>query len=147
MTQVVRFEMKHLNEIELREHDKTTVANIPHFRKWCEIYEKNRGAYTLLSPDGIICIAGVAPVWPGVGAAWSVTSDLVNKYPKAYFKATKQVLDAISADWKLHRVQVSVNVENKKAVNWVQHLGFQFEGLMRAYGVDKQDHYLYARVN
>jgi hypothetical protein len=139
--------MEHLEKIELREPDRSDVESIPHFKKACEMYEKLGGAYTLLSEDGVVCIAGVTPIWPGVGSAWSITSDLVKKYPKSYYKATLQFLGAISGDWKLHRIQTTTHCDNEIAANWLEHLGFVCEGVMKAYGVDKKDHYLYARVN
>lgn len=147
MTTIVKFELKHLDAIKMREPDRSEVAGIPHFRKVCELYEKNGGAYTLLSPEGVVCIAGVAPVIPGVGTAWSVTSDLVRKYPKTYYKSTKQFMAAIASDWRLHRLQATTLVKNRTAIRWLEHLGFKREGRMRKYGADGADHYLYARVN
>jgi hypothetical protein len=139
--------MKHFDEIILREPDKSGIEQIPHFRHICEVYEKNGGAYTLLSPDGVVAISGVFPLWPGVGSAWSLTSDLVKKYPKSYYKATKQFLEAIISDWNLHRVQASTLAENGIACNWLRHLGFEVEGTMKKYGPDRADHIMFARVN
>jgi hypothetical protein len=147
MTQVVPFEAWHFDKIEIRDPDRSEVMAIPNFKKICEHYEKAGGAYTLLSSEGVVAISGVVSVMPGVGAAWAVTSELVNKYPKAYYKGTRDFLRAIISDWRLHRVQTTVIATNKVAVNWIQHLGFQREGLMRKYGADGSDHYLYARVN
>lgn len=144
MTHLVKFEMKHLDEIVARNAD---VTHKPYLRKLCEVYAENRGAYTLLSDDGIICIAGIVPVRPGVGEAWSVTSDLIRKYAKSYYKMTKRMIGAIESDWKLHRIQLAVEADNEVAANWARHLGFQFEGLMRCAGENKKDLCLYARVN
>jgi ribosomal protein S18 acetylase RimI-like enzyme len=146
MTQIVPFEAWHFDFIEIREPDRQEVMNIPGFRRMCEHYEKVGGAYTLLSTEGIVCIGGVAPTGLGVGSAWSVTSELVTKYPKAYYKGTRDFLNAIISDWKLHRVQATAIVDNAAAIRWLRHLGFEREGLMKKYGADKRDHYLYARV-
>ena len=147
MTQVVRFKMEHLDQIKLREREREGTAKIPHFRKVCEVYERHGGAYTMLSPEGIVCIEGVSPIWPGVAVAWSLTSDLIFKYPKSYYKATKQFMAAIIEDWKIHRLQATTYADDQVACNWLKHLGFEREGVMRSYGPDRSDHIMYAKVN
>ena len=54
------------------------------------------------------------------------------------------MLNAGTDLYKLQRVQATVLKENKKAIKWIEFLGFEREGLMRKYVGG--DHYLYARV-
>lgn len=146
-TQVVRFKMEHLDQIHLRERESSGIAKIPHYRKLCEVYEKYGGTYTLLSPEGVVCIEGVAPIWPGVAGAWSLTSDLIFKYPKAYYKATKQFMAAIVTDWKIHRLQATTCADDAVACNWLRHLGFKQEGVLKSYGPDRADHIMFSKVS
>jgi len=145
-TWVTRFKAVHLDMIELRDTDRVAVDAIPHYRAAAEVYEQNGGAYTLMCDQGIVAIAGVAPIMPGVGSAWMLGSALVYSYPKALYKATRAFLRAIEEDWNLHRVQASTADNDQVAEKWLQHLGFEEEGIMRRYGPDGSDHKLYARI-
>jgi len=145
-TWVEKFKADHLDMIEMREPDRSQIAGIPHFREMAKLYETYGGAYTLFCADGVIAVAGVAPILPGVGGAWMATSELVNQYPKAFFRATRDFLAAIEADWRLHRIQTTVEVGQTTQERWVSHLGFTSEGIMRRFGADRSDHRMYARL-
>jgi len=81
----------------------------------------------------------------GVGTVWVITTPLVEKYPLWFTKAVRNMLNAGKDLYKLQRIQATVLTENKKAVKWIEFLGFQREGLMRKYVGG--DHYLYSRIS
>ena len=141
-----RFQLHHIKEIELRDNEKAGLASLPNFLDICRAYEMAGNAWTLFSPEGIVCIAGVFPTWPGVGTAWSFTSELVKKYPLSYFKATKKMMEAIADDMGLHRIQTVTRAEDETASRWACHLGFELEGTMKRYSPDGKDCLMFARV-
>jgi RimJ/RimL family protein N-acetyltransferase len=52
----------------------------------------------------------------------------------------------VASDLNLRRIQAHCDVNVPKAVKFLEQIGFQREGLMRGYGEDGSDHYLYAIV-
>ena len=81
----------------------------------------------------------------GVGTVWVITTPLVEKYPLWFTKAVRNMLNAGKDLYKLQRIQATVLKENKKAIKWIEFLGFEREGLMRKYVGG--DHYLYSRIS
>jgi len=67
--------------------------------------------------------------------------------PLLVARYSKRGLDAIIRDNKIRRVQASVSVVDDVAVRFAEWMGFDEEGVMRAYGLDGSDYYRYARVS
>jgi len=103
-------------------------------------------AFTLISDRGIVGIAGVYLMWKGVGEAWAITTKLIEKYPKAAHRATKDVLETLQRNKRLHRVQCAVLEDHPTSHEWVKRLGFKREGKMVAYGPSRENFIRYARV-
>jgi RimJ/RimL family protein N-acetyltransferase len=54
-------------------------------------------------------------------------------------------INKIAIDMELHRLQFVIDESNFLAIRWAKALGFVEEGLMRQYGPDKSNHFMYAR--
>ena len=118
----------------------------PHDQKFIQIAgfaDDNSPSYSGFVDDEYAFSAGIVDSL-GVGTVWVLTTPLVEKYPLWFSKAVRNMLNAGTDLYKLERVQATVLKENKKAVKWIEFLGFEREGLMRKYVGG--DHYLYARV-
>lgn len=92
-------------------------------------------------------ISGVFILWPGVGEAWSAVSDLVERYPLFYTKTVRTYLDQIIQDYRLHRLQAQVVAYHTRSLLWVKLLGFKLEAVLKQYGPNREDHYLFARLS
>ena len=103
-------------------------------------------SYTYLVDGVPILCAGVAPLWPGVGEGWAVASQHIYRHGVSAARAARRGFSGVIERSQLHRVQTAVLVGAPRLSRFAQFLGFEREGLMRAYGSDRKDYDLYSRV-
>ncbi len=103
-------------------------------------------AYTFFNGSTPIAIIGGFFYTNGIFHIWGFISDGVQKEPIGFSKAAKRLLDRIIKNNKPRRLQIDVSVNYPELNRWAEFLGFSREGLMKSYGADGADHYLYARV-
>lgn len=106
-------------------------------------------SFCIYSPhDGPIMAFGLNQLnWDGVYEAWAVTTDLVPKYGVSCTRTLRKALEMAFKRLRCHRIQATVLVDFKAGQEWLQALQFEKEGLMRNFGPDKSDYFLYARCN
>lgn len=102
-------------------------------------------AWTGIIAGRVVGCAGIRPIWPGRATAWA----LIGRIPPAEWvrvtaKVRAELRDAHAAGHR--RIEATVSVGFEAGCRWVGALGFQFEGIARAYDPYGNDHYLYARV-
>jgi RimJ/RimL family protein N-acetyltransferase len=90
----------------------------------------------------IVAIAGIMPQWENRAIAWAFISKSAGKHFSKIHKAVKRFLD--QCDCK--RIEATVDVDFHEGSRWIEMLGFEYEGLMRAYRPDGADMFLYAKV-
>ncbi len=134
---------KRIVEINLRNHDKW--LSEADMKKWCESCSGGP-AYTLLV-DGIpmACAGIVLQDW-NKGEAWSLLSESFYSHKVKIYRAMKAGLDALIAEHKLQRVQSLIDPHYPEAVDFIECFGFEYEGRLRAYGPEKKDYLMYAKV-
>ena len=103
-------------------------------------------AAVLLVGDKPLVICGIALLSERVGEAWTVIADEKHEFPLLLTRAVKQAIAITVKSHNLHRVQMTVNSASNEAVRWAFALGFTVEALMRKYGDDESDHYLFVRL-
>lgn len=91
---------------------------------------------------------GVWPLWDGVGRSWSILSqEALVTHRFSLHKAVIRSLSALEARGDLRRVEAVVRFGHAEGRRWMEHLGFEHEGLMRSYGPGgRGDFHLYARL-
>jgi len=105
-------------------------------------------ARSLIHDDGrVLACFGVWPHWPGVGRAWSdLTAESLREHPKALHRAVMEELAGEIERNEFRRVEAIVAADHEAGQRWMDHLGFQLEGVMSNYGVGGVgEFYLYAR--
>ena len=112
-------------------------------------FTKNRDirGFALWQGPHIVAIGGVHLMWHGVAEGWFLMGSRGYDTPLLVARYSKRGLDAIITDNKIRRVQASVSVVDDVAVRFAEWMGFDEEGVMRAYGLDGSDYYRYARVS
>lgn len=117
-------------------------------RAMIERYAQAGPAITLWAEEGFpITCAGVAcGAWKGFGECWLVPSIHVKRYAKSVYKTAVEFIADTTEKLGLYRVQAVIMADNPVHVRWIERLGFEREGLMRKFGPNKEDKYLYARV-
>ncbi|KKK61769.1 hypothetical protein LCGC14_3011020 [marine sediment metagenome] len=106
-------------------------------------------AYTLEHDGRLICSAGFIMLFPGVanGYAWGYFSDLIHKYPIATHKIMIKMIDTAEKKYGLKRLQVDCVKGFGRAIKWLEHLGFEYEGEMRRYGPNGETMLRFGRVS
>lgn len=88
------------------------------------------------------------PMRPGLGAAMAWISQRCIEsfaHKKVLVRSAHDLLAAAERKgyW---RIEAHVDPRHGRAIPWVEHLGFEYEGRMRAWGLHREDFLLYARV-
>lgn len=106
------------------------------------------GPSAVLLVDGKpLVVCGIVKISNRVGEAWTVIDQRnAKEYPLLLTRAVAQAIDITVKSEGLHRVQMTVHSEQNEAVRWAFALGFTVEALMRKYGDDQSDHFLFVRV-
>jgi hypothetical protein len=94
----------------------------------------------------IVAIAGVAPLWKGVGTVWTVLSEESRQRGVRLTRGVLQFIDMLHEERGYWRLQATIEHGDDVARHWILQLGFQYEGTMNAYGPDLKTHDMYARV-
>lgn len=137
MITVIPFKPEHLEQIELKENFNQgecpkTIVNT---------------AFSVMDGETVLAILGGFPFVPGVIHWWSFLSKHIDRYPIEFHKTILKVLAWYEKNEKPRRMQFEVKADYVEGQRWAESLGFEREGLMRAWGPDGCDHYLYARIN
>lgn len=90
----------------------------------------------------IIAIAGLMPEWENRATAWAYISKDAGRHFVRIHKAVSRFLE--QSDYR--RIEATIDVGFDAGVKWIEMLGFEYEGYLRAYRPDGADMLLYARV-
>lgn len=99
-------------------------------------------AWTAECNDRVIGIAGLLPQWDNRALAWALIAESAGFHFASIHKSVHRFLAASG----VRRIEATVDVDFKQGRRWVEMLGFDIEGYMRAYRPDGADMLLYARV-
>lgn len=108
-----------------------------------EIVSAAGQAWTAVVDGKPIACAGMIEFWKGRAYAWAYLSEDFKAHAKSVHRATIALL--AGAQWR--RVEMTVDVHHGAAKRWAAHLGFEREGVCRAWTADGRDVELWARVN
>lgn len=103
-------------------------------------------AYTGRAPDGRVLWVAALQIQgdPAHAVAWlALPAGTARKYPRTFFEV-RRVLMQHAKD--LRRVTAYVQVARDEAARFLEHMGFQREGRLRAFGIDGGDYYVYGLV-
>ena len=145
--EIIAYEPKHSFEILVRPHDEKNVKNKEEFKTWAEA-NAHGAAFTArrISDGKIIACAGVRILWPGCGEAWAIFCNEIHRHKIEIHKNITAYLKIIINDFKLRRIQAYVRADVPVAVDYIEHMGFEREGLLRKFGLDGEDQYIYAMI-
>ena len=104
-------------------------------------------AWTLDCEGSPIVCAGIVLQWPGVASCWGLFAESALAHPSALSRFARKGLEAAGERFTLRRIETSAPCTHARAHRWLEHLGFESEGISRGYGIDGSDHVRYARVH
>jgi len=138
---MVLFETSHLDEIKPSQWFSNYYDSIKTLASNNKVI-----VYTFMLEDKPACIVGAYKIHDGVSQVFSIMSDLIKVNVFDFTRQFKLLVHNYTKVSESHRLQFYVKKDFKEACRFAEFLGFNEEGLMRKFGPDKQDFYLYARV-
>lgn len=82
-----------------------------------------------------------------IGLVWAAVAKDAGRHMLWLHRATARYLEAVQATHRLRRLEATVEKGFAVGCRWVELLGFEFEGEMRAFGANGETHLRYARVS
>ena len=132
-------------ERNVREQD-IWLSDYPDWEIWAQGWKDGGPAYTLFIDGEIVGCAGIVLLDWKRGEAWTLFSSLLYKYAGICIKVIQEKLEELVVEYDFKRVQALVNPDIEKAKKFMGHLGFQEEGLMRAFGPKNEDMIMFSRI-
>ena len=108
--------------------------------------EQDHLAFTGMVNDKPIFAAGMKMIWGQVAEGWVIATDQMWKHPIAISKAIKKDFARVAKEHNIKRVQSGIRKDFKEGIRFAEWLGLEREGLMKNWGFDGSDQYLYARI-
>lgn len=102
---------------------------------------------TVISPQGVpLFVCGGTLLFSRVAEVWAVVDKAVVEYPAYFCRAVKFLLEFYYDLYELQRMQMFVHSEMVWAAKWAGIFGFAYEGMLRNYGEDSKNYYLFSKV-
>jgi hypothetical protein len=143
---VLPFVPQHVDQIGLSSDDQHMFASIPDIQNRLEHVSKAKTAWTIFYRGKPALVMGLEYKWDTNYEAWLVPGELSIEHGALLTRGARRFFDKIGAKLGLLRMQIVVCVDREKAVQWARFLKFEREGLMRRYGPEGKDYYMYART-
>jgi len=110
-----------------------------------EVLEATGMSWSAIAGDTLVACAGIVPVWQGRAAAWALFGEIPRGCWTAITRKVKhEIADAHSAGW--WRIEATARSDFAPACRWLEMLGFEIEGLAKAYDLSRRDHILFGHV-
>jgi hypothetical protein len=100
-------------------------------------------AWSGFDGDLIVGCGGIATEHPGCGTAWTLLNPMASG---RRMLAVDRVARRVLASCPTRRIQAHADLSFSPAMRWLKLLGFEFEGVLRAYSPDGRDMALFSRV-
>jgi RimJ/RimL family protein N-acetyltransferase len=143
---IVPYERKHRSLILASQMNHILMDKDKEYSMDGKLLEENGLAFSGIYNDKIIVAGGMKLLWEGVAEGWVMANEDVWKHPIITARAIKKNFEKAAKAKNLKRVQTAIRSDfavGKKFAKW---LGLKEEGLMRRYGFDGSDQYMYARI-
>jgi len=108
--------------------------------------EQNNLAFTGMINGKPIFAAGMKMLWNGVAEGWVLATKDVLDHPLLVAKAIRKDFARIAKENNINRVQTAVRANYTTGLKFAKWLGLEEEGLMKKFGFDGSDQYMYARL-
>jgi len=108
--------------------------------------EQDHLAFTGIVNNKPIFAAGMKIIWGQVAEGWVIATSEMWKHPIGVAKAIKKDFARVAKENNITRVQSGIRKDFKQGLRFAEWLGLEKEGLMKKWGFDGSDQYLYARI-
>lgn len=109
------------------------------------VYSKYGPVYMGIHKARCIGAAGILPLSQGVGQGWTFLNSDMYPFVTSWYREMKHRTEKIMDDLKLHRVHTFV-LDNPVTTRMIEALGYEREGLLRCYGANKENFFMYSKI-
>jgi hypothetical protein len=139
---IIPFKAEHLAELKLQPAQSYFASPVcdPCYGEMLEL----ANSFTAVDDHGrVMVVAGFEERWEGHATAWALVSCDAGQHMRYIVRAMKGCLDH-GAPWR--RIEATVDVGFEAGDRMLRMLGFEREGLARAYTPTGGDCWIYARI-
>jgi len=137
---IVPFQPKHL-ELMVLQPAQTAFSN--YFDPaYGDALQKSGQCFTAIEDNHVYGCAGVIKQWDNRAIAWALLSAYAGRQFIRIHRAVQRFLD--TTDFR--RIEAFVDADFQEGHRWIQMLGFEREGYMKAFSPNGNDAVLYARI-
>ena len=108
--------------------------------------EQENLAFTGMIDGKPIFAAGMKIIWKGVAEGWVLATKDTLDHPLLVARAIKKGFAKTAKENNINRVQTAIRADYTIGLKFAKWLGLEEEGLMRKFGFDGSDQYMYARL-
>ena len=141
------FELEHVRGTLAVSSELGLDSLLPHFTEddWRAIRDGGE-VFSGFHNDRFLGIAGVSLKWPGRAEVWALVGAQLSKRDMLW--VTIEVIEFLefTHDRGYRRLETTVAADHEAGHVWAEKLGFRAEGLLGCYGLEGQDHQMYARI-
>ena len=141
---LVTFQPNHIHMTKFRDFDQEILDG--YGRPHIEDYAVDGLSYSAMCDGKVYAMLGLYPLWKGVAEAWLLPSSKLENRKMVFHKSCLRFFPYAAQKLKLHRIQVYVRSSNVQAYKWIEMMYFNREGLLKRYGPDINDYYVYGRL-
>ena len=103
-------------------------------------------AITLMLGEDVMAIFGGDFLNGKTLKLWALISEEATKWPLSLHRFAKILLKYAFKTFHIHRAQMSVRCDFATGWRWAKVLGFECEGIMKRYGQDGSNYWMFART-
>lgn len=146
MLTLAEFKPDHLLKMRFQGQDQPLVDRIDQFLEMVAQGASMGPSFACFHGEDLLGVGGLRVFWEGVAEAWLLLCPSANGSAVGLLRAIHSKFGELIDSFGLWRVQASVKTDNLRGVRIMRWLGFASEGIMRGYGPDGSDYFLYAWV-
>jgi hypothetical protein len=140
------FSSVHLDKLGMTDADDLVMQSLHDIQERLIALEESKMAWTIFYRGEPALCYGFEYKWQTNIEAWLIPGQVAIKHGTLLSRGARRLFDKIGPHIGLRRLQIVVDVEREKAVQWAEFLKFKREGVMKEYGPEGHDYYMYARI-
>jgi len=141
----IPFTAHHINFLLLDKYQSHLIHNMLDYKNWFLAQSRMGHSATITLNDKPVICFGFIPLWQGVAEAWALIDVEIGTKTVPFAKVTKHIFMGIGSVMGLHRLQMYVQQDSKRAIRYAEFCNFKQEGLLKQYSPVKDNFYIYGR--
>ena len=143
---VEEFEPSHFFQMTYNAFDRKTIDEQESHEEMIAELNSHGHSIAFLHDKQILALFGFHEMWTGVLEVWMLPAPQIRGHVVTGHRAALRFFPFLASQYRAKRLQFAVCCTNVVADIWAKRCYFEREGLMRRYGPDGSDYFLYARL-